>query len=123
VSSLGEHVAPMVISSMILGLREMSILTVGEMLAMFTSSKASGAGIGLLNHSIFPDEMKSFVSIAHMEPWLRGLKDSYERKIFMWWSAFHGKSGVVSSLRISSSQWKMREYRGSGEGTLVIVTA
>jgi hypothetical protein len=46
VSSLGEHATPMVISSMILGLMEMSILIVGEMLAMFPSSKAYGAGIG-----------------------------------------------------------------------------
>jgi hypothetical protein len=46
---------------------EISILTVGEMLAIFPSSKASGARIGLLNQSICPDGMKSFVSIAHME--------------------------------------------------------
>jgi hypothetical protein len=36
---------PMVISSMILDLMEISILTVGEMLAMFPSSKASRVGI------------------------------------------------------------------------------
>jgi hypothetical protein len=39
----------MMISSMIPGLMEISILTVGEMLAMLPSSKVSGAGIGLLN--------------------------------------------------------------------------
>jgi hypothetical protein len=47
--SLGEHVAPMVISSMMPGLMEMPILTVGEMLAMFPSSKSSREGIGFLN--------------------------------------------------------------------------
>jgi hypothetical protein len=62
----------MVISSMIPGLMEMSILTVGEILAMFPSSKASGAGIGLLNQSICPEGIKSLVSIAHMEAWLGG---------------------------------------------------
>jgi hypothetical protein len=72
VSSSGEHAAPMVISSMILGLMEMSILIVGEMLAMFPSSKASGVGIGLLNQSICPEGIKSLVSIAHMEAWVGG---------------------------------------------------
>jgi hypothetical protein len=42
-------VAPMVISSMMLFFMEMSILMVGKMLSMFPSSKASGAGMGLLN--------------------------------------------------------------------------
>jgi hypothetical protein len=49
VSSSGKNEPPMVISSMIPGLMEMSILIVGEMLAMLASSKASGAGIGYLN--------------------------------------------------------------------------
>jgi hypothetical protein len=49
VSSSGDHATPMVISSMILGLMEMSILRVGEILAMFPSLKASGEGIGWLN--------------------------------------------------------------------------
>jgi hypothetical protein len=71
----------MVISTMILGLMEMSILKVGEMLAMLPSSKEMGERIGLLNQYICLDGMKSFVSIAHMEPWLRGSKASYERKI------------------------------------------
>jgi hypothetical protein len=73
-------VAPMVISSMIIGLMKMSILTIGEMLAMLPSSKAFGAGIGLLNQSICLDEIKSFFFIAHMEAWLGGSQDSYERK-------------------------------------------
>jgi hypothetical protein len=55
---------PMVISSMIPGLMEISILIVGEMLVMFPSSKASGAGIGLLNQSICSNGIKSLVSIA-----------------------------------------------------------
>jgi hypothetical protein len=67
VSSSGENATPMVISSMIPGLMEMLILTVGEMFAMFLSSKASGEGIGLLNQSICHDGIKSLVSIAHME--------------------------------------------------------
>jgi hypothetical protein len=41
---------------------EMSILMVGEMLAMLPSSKASGAGMGFLNQSIGLDGIKSLVS-------------------------------------------------------------
>jgi hypothetical protein len=58
-------------------------LIVGEMLAMFPSSKESRAGIGLLNESIYPDRMQSSISIAHMEPCLRGSKYSCERKRVM----------------------------------------
>jgi hypothetical protein len=58
---------PMVFSSTILGLMEMLILTVGEILTMLPSSKESGAGIRLLNHYIFPEGIKSLVSIAHTE--------------------------------------------------------
>jgi hypothetical protein len=47
--SLGEHAMPMVISSMMPGLMKMSILMMGEMLDMFSSSKSSGARIGVLN--------------------------------------------------------------------------
>jgi hypothetical protein len=65
--SSGEHAVPMVISSMILGLMEISILTVGEMLAMLPSSKVSGVGIGLLNQSICPYGRNSLVLIAYME--------------------------------------------------------
>jgi hypothetical protein len=70
----------MVISSTIPGLMEMSILIVGEILAMFPSSKALGARIGLLNQYVCPNGIKYLVSIQHMGPWLRGLKASYERK-------------------------------------------
>jgi hypothetical protein len=42
----------MVISSMTPYLMEMSILMVGEILAIFPSSKASRVGIGLLNQYI-----------------------------------------------------------------------
>jgi hypothetical protein len=66
-SSSGEHLAPIVISSTIPGLTKILILTVGEMLVMFPSSKASGAGIGLLNQFIYPDGIKSLVSIVYME--------------------------------------------------------
>jgi hypothetical protein len=102
-SSSGEHVTPMVIYSMILGLMEMLILMVGEMLAMLPSSKASWVGIGLLNQSICPEGIKSLVLIMHMEAWIGGRKASREIKTAPSWSAFHGKSGVVSSSRISSS--------------------
>jgi hypothetical protein len=44
----------------------------GEILAMLPSSKESREGIGLLNQSICPEGIKSFVSIAHMEAWLGG---------------------------------------------------
>jgi hypothetical protein len=67
-----EHATPMVISSMIPSLMEMSILKVGEMLSMFPSSKASGVGIGLLNQSIFPEGIKYLVSIVHREAWVGG---------------------------------------------------
>jgi hypothetical protein len=43
-SSLGEHAAPMVISSMMPGLMEISILTMGEMLAILPSQKHRGQG-------------------------------------------------------------------------------
>jgi hypothetical protein len=79
-SSSGEHAGPMVISSMILGLMEISILIVGGMLAMFPSSKVSGAGIGLFNQSICPDGRNYLVSIAYMNFWLGGAKASCERK-------------------------------------------
>ena len=46
--------APSMISSTTLGLVEILILMVGEMLAMFPSSKASGVGMGFLNQSTFP---------------------------------------------------------------------
>jgi hypothetical protein len=104
VSSSREHPAPMMISSIISNLMEISILMVGDILAIFPSSKVSGEGIGLLNQSICPDGIKYLVSIAYMGCWLRGIKASYERKSALWWSASHGQSGVVKSLRISSSQ-------------------
>ena len=62
----------MVISSTMPFFMEMLILMVGKMLAMFPSSKASGAGIGLLNQTIFPEGIKSLVSIAHREAWVGG---------------------------------------------------
>jgi hypothetical protein len=65
--SSGENAVPMVISSTMSSLMEMSILTMGKMLAMFSSSKASGARIGFLNQSICPGGIKSLVSIAHRE--------------------------------------------------------
>jgi hypothetical protein len=64
-----EHATPMVIYSTMLGLTKMSILTMGEMLAMLSSSKASGAGIGFLNQSICPRGIKSLASIMHREAW------------------------------------------------------
>jgi hypothetical protein len=70
--SSGQHVAVMVISYVIPCLMEMSILTMGEMLAMFPSSKLSGAGIGFLNQSICPEIIKSLVLIAHREAWVGG---------------------------------------------------
>jgi hypothetical protein len=73
-------VAPMVISSIIPGLMEISILTMGKMLSMLPSSKALGVGIGLLNQSICPDGIKYLDSIAYMKFWLGGTKASCERK-------------------------------------------
>ena len=63
-NSSGEQDAPSMISSTILELVEMSILMVGEMLAMFPSSKVSGTGMGFLNQSTFP-WMKSLVSMEN----------------------------------------------------------
>jgi hypothetical protein len=77
-SSLGENATPMVIYSMMLGLMEISILTVGEMLAIFPSSKASGARIGLLNQSICLEGIKSLVLIMYMGTCLGVSKDSCE---------------------------------------------
>ena len=63
---------PMEIYSMIPGLMEMSILTVGEILAMLPSSKASRERIGFLNQSICPEGIKSLVLIVHMEDGVGG---------------------------------------------------
>jgi hypothetical protein len=62
--SSGEHASPRVISSMTLGLTEMSILMVGEILAMLPSSNVSGVGIGFLNQSTWPEGMKYFSSMV-----------------------------------------------------------
>jgi hypothetical protein len=70
----------MVIFSTTPTLMEMSILMVGEILAMLPSLKASRAGIGLLNQSICHDGIKYLVSIAHTKAWLGGSKASYEKK-------------------------------------------
>ena len=80
----------MVISSTMPFFMEMSILMVGEMLAMLPSSKASGAGMGFLNQSIGPDGIKSLVSTVYMVCWLGGVKASYEKKSALWCSASHG---------------------------------
>jgi hypothetical protein len=81
---------PMVISSTTPFLMEMSILMVREMLAMLPSSKASGAGMGLLNQSICPDGIKSLVSTAYMGCWLGGVEASCGKKSAQWCSASHG---------------------------------
>jgi len=81
VSSLGDHATSMVISSTILGLMEMLILIMGEILAMFPSSKEFWVGIGLWNYSIFPKEIKSLVLIAHMDVCIGGSKAYCEIKI------------------------------------------
>jgi hypothetical protein len=70
----------MMISSTIPGLMEMSILMVGEMLAKLPSSKASGAGMGLLNQSTVPAGIKSLVSTAKIGLWLGGMRASCGRK-------------------------------------------
>jgi hypothetical protein len=71
---------PMVISSTIPGVMEMSIFTVGDMLAMFLYSKESGVGIGFLNQSICTKGIKSLVSIIHKGAWSGGGKTSCDRK-------------------------------------------
>jgi hypothetical protein len=77
--------------------------------------------MGLLNQSISPDGIKSLVSTAYIGCWLGVVKDSYEKKSTLWCSTSHGKSGVVSSLSMSSSQWNWWEYKGSKRVILVIV--
>jgi hypothetical protein len=56
----------MVISSETPDLMEISILMLGEILAILPSSKASGVRIGLLNQSICPDGRKYLVSTVYM---------------------------------------------------------
>jgi hypothetical protein len=80
VISSGVHTSPMMISSMISGLMEMSILMVGEMLARLPSSKASGAGMRLWNQSTVPKGIKSLVSTERMGLCLGGMRASYGRK-------------------------------------------
>jgi hypothetical protein len=81
---------PMVISSMTPFFMEISILMVGEMLAILPSSKSSRAGMGLWNQSICPDGIKSLVSTAYMGCWLGGVKASYGKKSALWCSSSHG---------------------------------
>ena len=88
------------IYSSIPGLTEMSILMVGEILAMFPSSKASGAGMGFLNQSTTLG-MKSLVSTAYWS-W-----DCCGRKYARWCISSQGKSGLVMDSIMSSSDWKM----------------
>ena len=78
--SAGVQTAPMMISSTIHGLMEMSILMVGEMLAKLPSSKALGAGMGLLNQSTVPAGIKSLVSTVKIRFWLGGMRVFYGRK-------------------------------------------
>ena len=73
---------------------------VGEILAMFPSSKASGAGMGFLNQSTALG-MKSLVSKANWS-W-----DCCGRKYAQWCISSHGKSGLVMASIMSSSDWKM----------------
>jgi hypothetical protein len=74
----------MVISSMTPFFMEISILMVGEMLAMFPPSKASGVGMGLMNQLISLHGIKSLVLTAYMGCWLGGVKDSCEKKSALW---------------------------------------
>jgi hypothetical protein len=53
-----------VIYSTTLGLTKMSILIVGEIFSMLTSSNTSGVGIGFLNQSTWPEGMKSLASMV-----------------------------------------------------------
>jgi hypothetical protein len=80
----------MVISSTTPFLMEISILMVGEMLAMLPSSRESKVGMGLLNQSICPDGIKSLVSTAYMGCWLEGVKASYGEKSALWCISSHG---------------------------------
>ena len=94
------QLAPKVIFYSIPGLSEMSILMVGEILAIFPSLKASGVGMGFLNQST-SSGIKSLVSIAYWS-W-----DCYGRKYARWCISSHGKSGLVMASIMSSSDWKM----------------
>jgi hypothetical protein len=83
-------VASMVIFSTTPFFMEISILMVGEMLAMLPSSNTSGAAKRLLNQSICPDEIKSLVSTAYMGCGLGGVGDPCGKKSTLWCSASHG---------------------------------
>jgi len=72
VISSREHATPMVISSKTPDLMEMSILVVGEILAILTYSKVYGERIGLLNQSICSDGRKYLVLTTYMDFWLEG---------------------------------------------------
>ena len=96
------------------GVTEMSILMVGEMLAMFPSSKASGAGMGFLNQSTALG-MNSLVSIANWS-W-----DCYGRKYARWCISSQGKSGLVMASIMSSSDWKMGRLEEEGSPEEVVM--
>ena len=108
------HWAPKVIYSSIPGLTEMSILMVGEILAILPSSKASGAGMGFLNQSTALG-MKSLVFIAYWS-W-----DCCGRKYARWFIPSHGKSGVVMASIMSSSDWKMGRLEEEGSPEEVVM--
>jgi hypothetical protein len=73
--SLGDHATPRVISSTILGLIEMSILIVGEIITIFQSLKASCSRIGFLNKPTWPRGMKSLDSMVQTGASECGLKE------------------------------------------------
>ena len=98
-TSSSEEDAPYMISSTILGLVEMLILTVGEMLSMFPYLKESGVGMGFLNKLTFP----WINSLVSMENWSDCDTSSSWRKNERWCMSSHGYSGVVKASSISSS--------------------
>jgi hypothetical protein len=78
--SWGVEAAPMMISLTTPFLMEMSILMVGEMLAMLPSLNASGVGMGFLNQSIGPNGIKYLVSTTYTGFLLEGMRASCGRK-------------------------------------------
>ena len=98
------------ISSTISELVEMLILMVGEMLSMFPSLKASGAGIGFLNQSSFL-WMKYLVSTKN---WSDCDTSYSERKNERWCMSSHGYAMAVKASSISSSLLKQRRDRSDG---------
>ena len=113
-TSSGDQDTLRVISSTILGVVDILIFMVGEMLSMFHYSKVRRAGMGFLNQSTLP-WMNSFAST---ENWSYDEEDSSGKKKEWWYKSPQGYSRVKIDSRISSSLSKQCVDRWGGSSMM-----